>query len=198
MAAKKPTAVQGAPEELTGPEPETLDEHEAQVATLATPAPGMMTAAPGTLVPAIAPQFNLPAIVQRHVSEAFPDAMPRPLLHNIGVWVWPDGEVYTPRERRGGQFSFLVVDVKNVVTDKTRRIPMTLAKKDDVDGYGLRGMERVEARTEVVCDFEDHMIKFLKAFGDEYAGDPLGRRMAAKGLRYDDSPTPGLMGPRGQ
>lgn len=202
--AKAPTAPKDAPkdlleDEIAEPSTDTaVATAPAPASAPGVPAPGVMQAGPGVIVPQlVASTFSMPDVINQHVSEAFPDAMPRPMANNPGVWMYPNGELFLPRQRRGGQFSFLLVDMSNAVTKRERRIALPIKERDNPDAFGLRGMEHVTARIEIICDFEDQMLAFLKEFGIPDAGDPLAQRMRAKGLSYDQAPTPGLMGPKG-
>jgi hypothetical protein len=165
------------------------------------PKPGMETLSqlPPGMIPPPAQVATLPKAEQMHYYAVFPDMAPKPVDGAPGVWMNNDGTPYVPRQRTGGQFSALVVEITNRWRKDLKRIVVVpMGRPEDKSSYGVKEHEIVTKRVECIFDFESDLLECLKAFGMDAAGDPLRAKMEARGFRgaYDDpGTTPGLMRP---
>ena len=153
---------------------------------------------PGMVAPA-APVFVLPELTPRHFYEVFPHMAPKAAgPKSPGVFLNADGSIYTPRQRKGGQFAAHRIQIQHK-WEPTRVRTIVVPVNTMADDYGVAEYEQVSERTEVIFDFEDQMQNCLEAFGRSGKSDPLSRGLSRMGLAsaYDDpATTPGLQGQR--
>lgn len=165
---------------------EVADVPKMEMATVSQLPPGM--------IPPPATVFHLPEPDKKHFYEVFPDMAPKAVEGTCPtVWVNADGTPYVPRQRRGGQFSAMVVEIANRWRKDLKRV-IVVPMHTNPDEYKVKEYEVINKRVEAIFDFESDLIECMKAFGIT-AGDPLRAKLEAKGFKgaYDEpSTTPGM------